>query len=86
MFFGFGAPILADVDGDGRSDVVVSSDADFYDPFALQAFKWTGAAVAGFPRPTLEIGADPTNAAAIADLDGGMGSSNNSRAVRIDVN
>jgi subtilisin family serine protease len=69
-YFGFGAPALVDLDQDGRADVLVSSDANANTPFALNAYKSDGTKVAGFPKATLSIGADSTNTAAVADLDG----------------
>jgi subtilisin family serine protease len=69
-FFGYGAPALADVDGDGRADVLVSSDVDASAPFALNSYRYDGTPVASFPKPTLGVGSGAGNAAAVADLDG----------------
>jgi hypothetical protein len=58
-----------DIDQDRRADVIVSSDASASTPFALNAYKSDGSKVAGFPKPTLEIGFYSTNTVAVSDLD-----------------
>ena len=68
MYFGFGAPVLADADGDNRADVIVSSDAGDVS-FSINAFTASGARVSGFPKPTILLGAFSANTAAVADLD-----------------
>jgi subtilisin family serine protease len=68
--FGFGAPALADIDGDGKADVVVTSDAGSSRAYALHALRATGVEVTGFPRPTPDIGGGVTDAPVIGDMDG----------------
>ena len=68
--FGFGATALADLDQDGRADVIVSSDTTNGSCSPVNAYKSNGSKVAGFPKPTLDTGAFSTNTVAVADLDG----------------
>ncbi len=68
--FGYGAPALADLDQDGRADIIVTSDTNANSFSPLNAYKFDGSKVPGFPKPTLEMGAFSTNTAAVADLDG----------------
>ena len=67
--FGYGAPALADLDQDGRADIIVSSDTTGGSCSALNAYKFNGSKVPGFPKPTLDTGAFVTNTVAVADLD-----------------
>jgi hypothetical protein len=67
--FGYGTPAIADIDGDGMSEIVVSSDAEYGTTFALNAYHLDGSRVAGFPRPTANLGAFSTNSAAIGETD-----------------
>ncbi|HEX7771291.1 MAG TPA: Ig-like domain-containing protein, partial [Pyrinomonadaceae bacterium] len=68
--FGYGAPALADLDQDGRADIIVSSDTLGGSCSALNAYRFDGSKVAGFPKPTLDTGAFVTNTVAVDDLDG----------------
>src|SRR5207245_3236637 len=52
-FFGFGAAALADLDGSGKADVTASSEAIY----PVSAYDLSGTALAGFPKPTINIGA-----------------------------
>lgn len=69
-FFGFGAPALVDLDQDGRADVVAASDTNANSPAALNAYRFDGKKVAGFPKPTLRTGSYDSCTVAVADLDG----------------
>lgn len=68
--FGYGAPALADLDQDGRADIIVTSDTNANSFSPLNAYKSDGSKVPGFPKPTLEMGAFAPNTVAVADLDG----------------
>ena len=65
-YFGVSAAALADLNGDGKADVMASNEA----PDSLSAYGINGTALAGFPKPTMNIGAFATNTTAVADLDG----------------
>lgn len=67
-FFGFGTPVLADIDGDGGVDILAASD--FSEPYALNAYHSNGTKVLGFPKLTQSYGAWSNNTPAIADIDG----------------
>jgi subtilisin family serine protease len=68
-FFGFGAPALADLDQDGRADVIASGDIYYDAPTGVTAYKFDGSRVPGFPKTTLELGSSDTNTVVVADLD-----------------
>jgi subtilisin family serine protease len=65
--FGYQTPALADVDGDGKADVIVSTDSA---AFALEALRHNGTRIGDFPRPTFDMGAASTNSPLVADVDG----------------
>jgi len=69
--FGFGAPIMADIDNDGKSDVIVAADIfNMADNKALHAYRYNGTSIPGFPKLSQATGAGPAATPAIADLDG----------------
>ena len=65
-FFGVSAASLADVNGDGRADVIASNEA----PDPLNAYGVNGTILPGFPKPTSAGAAWEVNTPAVADLDG----------------
>jgi subtilisin family serine protease len=69
--FGFGTSALADLDGDNKADVLVSSDSPLSRVInSLQGFRSNGSLLPGFPKVTAAVGAFPTNTPAVADFDG----------------
>ena len=68
--FGFGAAAIVDLDGDGASEVIASSDVNGDKPFALKAYHGDTSPVDGFPRPTASLGSYQANTAAVGDVDG----------------
>ena len=60
--YNYGSPALADIDGDGRADIVYGSANG-----KLYVWKWSSASVPGFPR---QLGAPITASPAVAYLDG----------------
>lgn len=76
--YGYGAPALADIDGDEIADVIATTDMHLFNqdvslpyttPFVLKAHRSDGSMLPGFPRPTSNIG-HSTNTVAVADMDG----------------
>jgi len=68
--FGFGAAALADIDGDGQVEAVVSTDGPV-NPFrVLTAVKPDASIVPGFPKITSDYGANWMYTSAVADFDG----------------
>ncbi|HEX8651582.1 MAG TPA: Calx-beta domain-containing protein [Pyrinomonadaceae bacterium] len=68
-YYGFSAPVLADVDGDGAIDIVASGDYTTARE-VLFAYQLDGSHVAGFPKHAPNNGAHPTTSPAVADFDG----------------
>ena len=68
--FGFGAAALIDLDADGVSEIIASSDVNADKPFALKAYHGDASPVFGFRRPTGDLGASSVNTAAAGDVDG----------------
>jgi subtilisin family serine protease len=78
----FAAPILGDVDADGKADVITAVDESstlndgevLRAPAALRAYKFDGALAAGFPKPTLGWESQnpfvDNSAPAVGDIDG----------------
>lgn len=69
-FFGFGMPMVADIDGDGMVELVVHGDTSGTHPFGPLAYHLDGTPVEGWPRPSAGIAGQPTSMPAVADLDG----------------
>ena len=70
--FGFGSSVIADLDGDGVSDIVVASDS--FSPssriYSLRGYRSDGSVLPGFPKVTADVGTFATGTAAVADFDG----------------
>ena len=68
--FGVSAPSVADIDGDGTLEVIVTiASADPNNSSALMAFHSNGTPLAGFPRPTPSEGMAASEVAGVADLN-----------------
>ena len=67
--YGFTSPIIADIDGDGLSEVVAGGSITSTNKRALYAFNHDGSAVDTFPKPTVTLSAAPSNTAAVTDID-----------------
>jgi subtilisin family serine protease len=71
-----GGPMVADINGDGRREIVVDSDYPGWGfgawrPFPIQAAEGDGTPVAGFPKPAVAAYTPGlANVSAIADFDG----------------
>jgi hypothetical protein len=63
-------PILADVDGDGRPDVVASSDMTATGQLVLNGYRFDANPVTNFPKITHSPASWITSSAAVGDLDG----------------
>lgn len=74
IFFGYGPSAMADIDGDGDVEAIVSTDG--VGPLgehvvrSLRGFNHDGTVAAGFPKLSGAVGAFSTNVPAIADCDG----------------
>gem|GEM_PF-755591 len=66
-WYGFGSLVLADVDDDGKADIIAAKDSVNY----LFAYNYLGKAVNGFPKPTV-LASHPsgTTTPAVSDMDG----------------
>lgn len=69
-YFGFGIPMVADIDGDGAVELIAHGDASDDHPFGPLAYHLDGSPVVGWPRPSSGTGANPSSMPAVADLDG----------------
>lgn len=70
LFFGFGAPAIADVDGDSVADVIVSSDRVSVAQGALIAYRGDGSVIPGFPKITAGTAMYPSGTPTVLDIDG----------------
>lgn len=68
--WGVSGPALADVDGDGLADVIVSSGVSSDHLSPLHAIRYDGTEIPGFPKLTAAVSSYTDNTVAIADLDG----------------
>ncbi len=73
----FNAPIVVDLDGDGRSEVIASRQQEYWSEerqqrygFAMQAFRYDGTSIADMARPTYGAWPFPDASPGVADIDG----------------
>jgi len=69
-YFGFGMPLIADIDGDAKVELIAQGDTAKVHAFGPFAYHRDGTPVSGWPRPTSGIPAHATSMPAVADLDG----------------
>jgi hypothetical protein len=60
-------PALADLDGDGKLEILMPSNASNPANNQMYIYTWTGSAYPGWPRPT---GTDSESSPVVADFDG----------------
>lgn len=73
----FNAPVVLDLDGDGRSEIITSRLQEFWSEelqqrygFPVQAFRYDGTSISELARPAYGAWSYPDASPAVADIDG----------------
>jgi hypothetical protein len=73
----FNAPIVLDLDGDGRNEIITSRQQEFWSDelqnafgYPVQAYRYDGSLIPSMARPAYGSWSGPDGSPAVADIDG----------------